>query len=107
MIYEMRTYTIVPGKMQTIHKEFAELTHPAFERAGFHVVGYWTEAVGDNDKFHYMLAWNDHAERDAKFATFLADEEWRKGMAELTKDGPLTAQIHNEIWRPTPYSPMQ
>ena len=65
MIYEMRTYHAMPGKLRAVVQRFGDVTHAIFLRHGFRPVGYWTESVGDNTKFHYMLAWEDDAERRA------------------------------------------
>ena len=49
MIYEMRTYEAMPGKLRALAARFADVTHPFFLKHGFRPVGYWTEAVGDNN----------------------------------------------------------
>ncbi len=107
MLYEMRTYEAAPGKMAALNRRFAEVTQPLFEKHGFRVVGYWTELVGDSNHLNYMLGWEDMNEREQCFAAFGADPERRTGFEESERDGPLVANIHNALWRPTPYSPMQ
>jgi hypothetical protein len=37
----------------------------------------------------------------------MADPDWHRVRAESEKDGPIVARVRNELWRPTPYSPMQ
>ncbi len=105
MIYEMRTYEAMPGKLRAVVDRFANVTHGLFLRHGFRPVGYWTEAIGDNRKFHYMLAWEDDAERLAKWATFREDPERIRAFAESEKDGLLVAGIQNAIWSLTSFSP--
>ena len=105
MIYEMRTYEAMPGKLRPLVKRFADTTHGMFLKYGFRPVGYWTEAMGDNTKFHYMLAWEDDAERLAKWAAFREDPERTAAFAETERDGPLVARITNAIWQATPFSP--
>jgi len=107
MLYEMRVYEAMPGKMGALGRRFADHTHRLFTKHGFHVVGYWTQVIGDSNRFCYMLAWNDLAERDARNAAFGADPEWQTARAESERDGPLVANVHNELWRPTAYSPLQ
>jgi hypothetical protein len=107
MLYEMRVYEAVPGKMGALNRRFANHTHQLFVKHGFHVVGYWNEAIGDSDKLTYMLGWTDLNERFEKFAAFGADPDWQKAREESERDGPLVANIRNSIWRPTAYSPMQ
>ena len=107
MLYEMRVYEAVPGKMAALNRRFAEHTHGLFEKHGIRVVGYWTQLIGDSNKLCYMLAWTDMAERDQWWGAFGADPEWQKVRQESELDGPLAANVHNELWRPTAYSPMQ
>lgn len=106
MIYEMRTYEAMPGKLRALVARFADVTHPLFVEHGFRPVGYWTEAVGDNDKLHYMLAWEDDAERKAKWAAFRDDPERARAFAESEKAGLLVAKITNRIWEAALFSPL-
>ena len=41
MIYELRTYQVVPGKMQNLNDRFANITVPLFEKHGMKVIGFW------------------------------------------------------------------
>ncbi len=107
MIYEMRTYQAMPGKIGAMVSRFKEHTDPLFAKHGFRVVGYWTEAIGDSTKLHYMLAWNDAAEMEQKWKAFGSDPDWVKARAESERDGVLTAKVENRIWRPTSFSALQ
>ena len=107
MIYEMRTYEAMPGKLRPLTARFANVTDRLFKKYGFRPVGYWTESVGDNTLFHYMLAWESDAERLAKWAEFRQDPERAKAFAESEKDGPLVGRINNRIWVGTPFSALQ
>ena len=69
MIYEMRTYYCDARKAARGRAAVREtLPMRLFLKYGFRPVGYWTESIGDNTKFHYMLAWEDDADRRAKWA---------------------------------------
>ena len=37
MIYELRTYQVVPGKMKNLNDRFANITVPLFEKHGMQV----------------------------------------------------------------------
>ena len=104
MIYEMRTYEAAPGKLRTLVTRFGESTDRLFKKYGFRPVGYWTESIGDNTKLHYMLAWENDAERLAKWAEFRADPERSSGAPATDADGPLVMRITNSIWTPTAFS---
>lgn len=108
MIYEMRTYEPSPGKMQALQERFRNHTIGLFEKHGLKVVGFWTPAVGGwTNRLIYLLAFENMEQRDKAWADFGSDPEWRRVVAESEKDGPLTARINNEIWRPTSYSPLR
>ena len=104
MIYEMRTYEAAPGKMRPLIDRFAKVTDRLFKKYEFRPVGYWTESICDNTKFHYMLAWADDAERLAKWAEFRDDPERAIAFPASEVDGPLVTKITNQIWVPTAFS---
>jgi hypothetical protein len=107
MIYEMRTYHVVPSKMEAYGKQWAEVTHPLFLKYGFRVMGYWTEDVeGANDLF-YILAWEDMEERNRQFDAFHADPEWVKVMEKNKAEGSSLTGMDHTFWRPTAFSPLQ
>ena len=107
MLYELRAYQVTPGNLPALNKRFADHGHSLFLKHGMHVVGYWTEPIGDSTKLNYILGWNDLAEMDQKRAAFQADPDWQRVREEAERNGPLVARIQNTIWRPTAYSPMQ
>ncbi len=107
MLYELRVYDIVPGKMADINARFANVTTKLFEKHNIQVVGFWENVVGTSNQLIYMLAWQGLAEREKKWNTFLADPEWLKARAASEKKGPIVARAINTILKPTPYSPMQ
>ena len=41
-VFELRTYTCFPGKLDDLKKRFREHTMEIFERHGMKNVGYWT-----------------------------------------------------------------
>ena len=46
MIYELRTYEAMPGKLPALNRRFAEITMGYFKKHGLNPVGFWTEDVG-------------------------------------------------------------
>jgi len=107
MIYELRIYEAIPGKLPALNERFAKITMGYFKKYGLKVVGFWTDEVGMSNRLTYMLAFDDMAQRDRAWAGFRADPERLKAFAETEKDGPLVARVTNTIMRPTAYSPMQ
>ena len=105
MIYELRVYTCVPGKLPDLLKRFETTTLDIWQRHGIRQAGFWTTVIGDNNQqLHYLLAWASLAERETKWAAFMNDPEWAAKRAASEKDGPITAQITSQILAPTAFS---
>jgi len=105
MIYELRVYHCVPGRLPALLKRFDTITLKLWEKHAIRQAGFWTVAIGDsNQDLYYLLAWESLAEREKKFAGFAADPEWLAKRAETEKDGPIVASISNTILQPTSFS---
>jgi NIPSNAP len=107
LIYELRIYDAMPGKLPALNDRFAKITGGYFEKHGIKQIGYWTDVVGISGRLTYMVAFDDLGHREKAWASFAADAERIKAFAETEKDGPLVARVENKIMRPTSYSPMQ
>ena len=107
MLYEYRRYEAVPGKLPALHRRFAEVTVNVWQKHGIRVVGFWEAVFGASNELHYMLPWEDVAERDRKWEAFLNDPDWQSAQAKSEESGPLVAKIANSLWKPTHYSPMK
>ena len=108
MLYEYRRYEVTPGRKPDLDARFTSLTMPLWEKHGIRAHGMFDVEVGTmTNELHYLLAWESLAEREQVFKNFLTDPDWVAGRAESEANGPLTARVHNQIWRPTPYSPLR
>ena len=108
MIYELRTYTVMPGRMADLNRRFAEITLGYFEKYGIKVVGFWTnELGGSSDQLIYMLGYDSLADREQKWSAFARDADRVAAFAETEKNGPLVKRLTAQILRPTAYSPMK
>ena len=108
MIYELRVYRCLPGRLPDLHKRFETVTLKLWEKHGFRQVGFWTTVIGEsNQELHYMLAWKDLAERERLWAGFMADPDWIKARAESEKNGPIVANITSQLLAPTGYSALK
>jgi NIPSNAP len=107
LIYELRIYDVIPGKLQTLNDRFADTTVRIFEKHGLKVIGFWTDVVGVSNRLSYIVAFNDMAHRDAAWRETLSDPELVQAFSESEKDGPLIARMTNTLMRPTSYSPLQ
>jgi hypothetical protein len=108
MIYELRVYQALPGRMSKLLKRFKDHTVSIWETHGIRPTGFWTTEVGtSNNELTYMLAWESLAERESKWTAFLKDPAWHKARDESERDGPIVANISNQILTPTSFSAMR
>ena len=106
MIYELRTYTAMPGRLPELNRRFREHTTKIWEGMGWQMVGFWTYKFGGtSDQLVYMLAWEDQATRDAQWALFQANTDWQAARTASEVNGPLVARISADILLATDYSP--
>src|SRR5438477_8469340 len=83
MIYELRIYQPMPGKMPALLRRFEKHTLKIWKRTGIRLVGFWTTLIGENNQqLTYMLAWDSMAEREKLSSTFAADAEWTQVATE-------------------------
>jgi hypothetical protein len=105
MIYELRVYHCISGRLPALLKRFDTVTLELWKRHGIRQAGFWTVAIGDsNQDLYYLLQWESLAEREKKWNSFMADPEWQAKRADSEKDGPIIASISNTILQPTAFS---
>lgn len=108
MLYELRIYDAVPGKLGAVNARFRDHTLRLFEKHGIKSVAYFTTVVGpSNQQLIYILEWPSLACRERDWAAFASDPEWLAVRAETEKDGPIVERVQNMILAPTDYSPMK
>jgi len=105
MIYELRIYHCVPGRLPDLNRRFENFTLKLWDKHGIRQAGFWTNVIGDSsNKLTYMLEWNSLAEREQKWGAFMIDPEWLAVRAETEKNGPIIERVENSILAPTAYS---
>lgn len=105
MIYELRVYDCVPGRLPALLKRFDTITLKLWEKHGIKQAGFWTTLIGENNQtLYYLLQWESLADREKKWNGFANDPEWHAKRAETEKDGAIVASIENLILQPTSFS---
>ena len=105
MIYELRIYRAVPGRLPAVMKRFETITLDLWKRHGIRQAGFWTTLIGEsNQELTYMLAWDSLAEREQKWNAFQSDPDWIAKRAETEKDGAIVADIASSFLVPTSFS---
>ena len=105
MIYEMRSYRAMPGRLPDLIKRFDTITLKLFEKHGIKQAGFWTTVIGESSQtLYYFVTWESLAEREKKWAAFGADPDWQKARAQTEANGPIVANVKNFILAPTAFS---
>jgi NIPSNAP len=105
MIYEMRVYRCVPGRLPALLKRFETVTLKIWDKHGIRQAGFFTTLIGEsNQELTYFLAWDSLADRERKWGAFMADPDWIKARAESEADGPIVGNIVSQLLTPTAFS---
>jgi hypothetical protein len=105
MLYELRIYECVPGRLPDLNKRFDTITLKLWDKHGIKQAGFWTTVIGEaNQTLYYMLAWDSLTDREKKWNAFQADTEWHVARAKTEENGPIVANVKNFILAPTSYS---
>ncbi|HXH43341.1 MAG TPA: NIPSNAP family protein [Bradyrhizobium sp.] len=105
MIYEMRVYRCLPGRLPALLKRFETVTLKLWEKHGIKQAGFFTTLIGEsNQELTYFLAWDSLADRETKWGAFMTDPDWMKARAESEADGQIVANIVSQILTPTAFS---
>ena len=116
-VFEMRTYTTPPGKLDALHARFRDHTMKLFSKHGMSHLAYWTPTdaeKGAGTKLIYILAHDSKEAGLASFTAFRADPDWikAKGDSEAARGGPLTIQpqaegVKSVYMKAVDFSPIQ
>lgn len=105
MIYELRIYHCIPGRLPALLNRFETITLKLWERHGIKQAGFWTVGIGDsNQDLYYLLEWESLADREKKWGAFATDPEWLEKRAATEADGQIVASVNNQILMPTKFS---
>ena len=105
-IFELRTYTSPPGKLDALKARFRDHTIKLFEKHGMTNIGYWVPADPPNSEntLIYILAHKDREAAKQSWAAFRGDPDWQKIVKETTKDGPITTKVESVFLTPADWS---
>jgi len=105
MLYELRVYECVPGRLPDLLKRFDTITLKLWEKHGIRQAGFWTTVIGESSQtLYYFVTWESLAEREKKWAAFGADPAWLSARAKTEEKGPIVANVKNFILAPTAFS---
>lgn len=108
-VFELRTYTAPPGKIEELHARFRNHTLRIFAKHGMTNVVYFRPQDDPlkQDTLVYLIS---HRSRDAATASwqaFRADPEWQKVAADSQVNGTIVSRVQSVFLETTDYSPMK
>jgi len=109
-VFELRTYTATPGKLDALNARFRDHTIALFKKHGMEVVGFWEpvdKEAGAGEKLVYMLAHPSREAAAANWKAFREDPDWVKAKSESEAGGALTSKIESVFLTGTGYSPLK
>lgn len=108
-VFEIRTYTTEPGKLDALHARFRDHTTKLIEKHGMTNIGYWTPAdePRSKDMLIYIIAHESRAAAKQNWEAFVNDPEWVKARDASEAAGKLVNKVESVFVNPTDYSPLQ
>jgi len=105
-VFELRTYTTHPGRLDALHARFADHTMSLFERHGMTNIAYFApqDAPLAENTLIYVLAHDSREAAKVSWAAFRADPEWQKAYEASKSDGPIVSNIVSVFMDATDYS---
>jgi hypothetical protein len=105
MIYELRVYRCLPGRLPALMKRFENHTIKLWGKHGIKQAGFFTTLIGEsNQELTYLLAWESLADREKKWAAFQSDPDWIAARAQSEVDGQIVGNIVSQLLVPTAFS---
>lgn len=105
-MYELRIYTINPGKAEALHNRFRTATLRLFKKHGIDSVGYWMPVDSNDLRLHFLLRYPSREARESSWKAFMADPEWQSAYKASEAAGPILAKSPESYFlNTTDYSP--
>jgi len=106
-LYELRTYTTLPGRLPALNKRFADHTLKLFEKHGMRNEMYWvpTDPAKKDNTLIYVVSHASQDAADASWKAFGADPEWQKARSASEADGKIVEKVERVYMTLTDYSP--
>jgi hypothetical protein len=108
-VFEIRTYTTHPGKLDALNARFRNHTVALFKKHGMTNVGYWTpqDAPLSENTLIYVLAHTSREAAKQSWDAFRNDPDWVKARTESEAQGPINLKVESVFLNATDYSPLK
>ena len=105
--FDLRLYSVLPGKLDTFRDRWRDHAAPIYERYGLHSVGWWVADKKDtagHDQFVCLLAGENVEGIQRSIDAFHKDAEWQRVEQETEKDGKLRSGVEAFKMKPADFS---
>ncbi|HEY1242654.1 MAG TPA: NIPSNAP family protein [Bryobacteraceae bacterium] len=107
-VYELRTYTCEPGRLEALKARFRDHTIRIFNKHGMESIGYWVpQDERSGNTLIYVLAHPSREDAEKNWKAFQDDPEWKKVAAESEKDGKIVQKVERVWMDPTEFSKLK
>jgi NIPSNAP len=105
-VFELRTYTAPPGKLDALKSRFRDHTIRIFNKHDMTSIGYFIpqDAPLSGNTLIYVLAHPSREDAKKNWAAFQADPEWVKAKTESEKDGKIVEKADSVFMDPADFS---
>jgi 8-oxo-dGTP diphosphatase len=99
MIYRMRTYTIVPARLEAFNALFHQELEPIFVRYGTRTVGRWQDL--ERSRVIAIFEYDNLEHYQRSDAAVRSDPEYVAVMARAVTDGAFYSAFEDVLMSPT------
>lgn len=98
--YEIRDYSIAPGRINDMRSRLRNDLCPLFDKHGIRMQHCWDTGFDEAcSRFVYLLRWGSWAERTDAWASFYADPNWHSARARTNAGSDLVTRMKINMLR--------
>ncbi|REE67615.1 NIPSNAP protein [Paenibacillus taihuensis] len=105
MLYELRIYHVVPGRLQELLNRFRVHNLRLFPKYDLNITNFWVNADEAVNQFYYVIEHKDLEAREKNFQAFMEDPEWAQIRKQTESNGPLYEKIDEIFMNNAPFFP--
>jgi hypothetical protein len=105
MIFELRTYHAIPGKLPDLQRLLQTVINTVYQEYGITQIGVWiADSERDDNTIRCMLRWQSLADRETRWSRLEHDRFFIAAQKEAES---MISNIENTFLTPTEYSKLQ
>jgi hypothetical protein len=107
-VFELRTYTCLPGRLPNLITRFRDHTLKLFEKHQMENIVYFTSIEKESQsKLVYLLAHKSEEEAAKSWTAFRSDPVWIAARDASEKDGKIVEKVESVFLKPLSFSKMK